>query len=574
MITLQLPLSPALTLQDFNQTPAADTRIPDIGVECSSYPSDGHIGSTAEVPHNFFSHSMDSTTSLNYSQRYQNLDRPSADDGFQIDQQLLTTSLPWDSSLLSNAASLPNAFSTRTTYPTPESYPRSNSSEIHHGFKRRRYNSASNTPSMDDESESSLETDFDHTAIEPESMINNIASADPDRSKDIDILDSLSSYSPSDRELPKISLVSNTAKDVEGRLGDAYVQFILYCNPAIPLSIDTSELRRVFSMVPRSDGKAFQISRLLDLLRLFDYGEIKTWTQLVTDLGVQRQPDQSAQKIQQYAVRLKRWMRAMHIDSFFEYCMQKPHAYYKQVPDPRFPTLAIRDGVPLEEDLAIKALFPTSKIRRTRKSSEMDATLSGDEHSVRSFISGDHSPADMNSSLSYSTTSTTPSSTASANTSSYSSSLPSKNKRHGPAVSSSWISQEWGGRGRPSHYVTAQCVPTSQRHVLLEADKTEDQLRQVLSRKLATSSSLRDVSHASIVASRAVKDIRSELASAGAGQTGSSFAWIFGGLVDIQRTEFDITVITETFGSVVYELSWKIKLGATNMFFRRSVQVP
>ncbi|KAJ8110038.1 hypothetical protein OPT61_g7008 [Boeremia exigua] len=106
----------------------------------------------------------------------------------------------------------------------------------------------------------------------------------------------------------------------------------------------------------------------------FSTGDIRTWTQLALDLGVSP-PDtdkgQSTQKVQQYSVRLKRWMRAMHIDAFFEYMLGKQHPYYLQIPplhDP-FPEEG-RDGVPLEEDLAIRALDSKFKPKRGRRKAD------------------------------------------------------------------------------------------------------------------------------------------------------------------------------------------------------------
>jgi hypothetical protein len=61
----------------------------------------------------------------------------------------------------------------------------------------------------------------------------------------------------------------------------------------------------------------------------------------------------------------------MHVDAFFEYCMEKPHLYYAQIPPP---DLAIsprpRDGVPPEEDLALRALHPESRPKRGRRKTE------------------------------------------------------------------------------------------------------------------------------------------------------------------------------------------------------------
>lgn len=91
-------------------------------------------------------------------------------------------------------------------------------------------------------------------------------------------------------------------------IDDAYVTFIFYCNPNVPGSVDTSELRKTFRSPPRSDGKSFSIFNLWELIRRFDSKEVKTWIQLAIELGVEP-PDmekkQSTQKVQQYAVRLK-----------------------------------------------------------------------------------------------------------------------------------------------------------------------------------------------------------------------------------------------------------------------------
>ncbi len=64
-------------------------------------------------------------------------------------------------------------------------------------------------------------------------------------------------------------------------------------------------------------------------------------------------------------------MRAMHIDAFFEYLLGKQHPYYMQIPPPHnpFPNEG-RDGVPLEEDLAIRALDPSLKPKRGRRKAE------------------------------------------------------------------------------------------------------------------------------------------------------------------------------------------------------------
>ncbi|KAL3461114.1 ARS binding protein 2-domain-containing protein [Aspergillus heterothallicus] len=156
-------------------------------------------------------------------------------------------------------------------------------------------------------------------------------------------------------------------------IDDAYIMFIFYCNPNVPLSTDSTELRKTFRCPPRSDGKSFSIFTLWELIKKLDSKELKTWIQLAIELGVEP-PDmekkQSTQKVQQYAVRLKRWMRAMHVDAFFEYCLGHQHPYYTQLPANNAVVSDTRDGVPLDEDLALRALVPQWKPKRGRKRAE------------------------------------------------------------------------------------------------------------------------------------------------------------------------------------------------------------
>ena len=94
----------------------------------------------------------------------------------------------------------------------------------------------------------------------------------------------------------------------ESTIDDAYAQYILYCNPTIPLDVDTTELKKGFRAPPKSDAKTFSPFTLYNLVSQLENKEIKTWTELVLKLGVEP-PDtsknQSTQKVQQYAVRLK-----------------------------------------------------------------------------------------------------------------------------------------------------------------------------------------------------------------------------------------------------------------------------
>lgn len=63
-------------------------------------------------------------------------------------------------------------------------------------------------------------------------------------------------------------------------------------------------------------------------------------------------------------------MRAMHIDAFFEYLLGHPHVYYAQIPSRDSPPSEMRDGVLLEDDLALRALVPEWKPKRGRKRAE------------------------------------------------------------------------------------------------------------------------------------------------------------------------------------------------------------
>ena len=104
-----------------------------------------------------------------------------------------------------------------------------------------------------------------------------------------------------ERQLPSREVTDET-------LDEAYVAFILYCNPVVSPLVDTTELRRGFRSPPKSDGKTFNTYALLELIRKLETKEIKTWTQLAIQLGVEPpnvEKNQSTQKVQQYAVRLK-----------------------------------------------------------------------------------------------------------------------------------------------------------------------------------------------------------------------------------------------------------------------------
>lgn len=92
------------------------------------------------------------------------------------------------------------------------------------------------------------------------------------------------------------------------KIEEAFVQFILSCNPGVPSDTDTAVLKEAFRAPPKSGGKSFSTWTLFELIAQFQSKEIKTWGELALKLGVEP-PDQdkgqSSQKIQQYAVRLK-----------------------------------------------------------------------------------------------------------------------------------------------------------------------------------------------------------------------------------------------------------------------------
>jgi hypothetical protein len=214
---------------------------------------------------------------------------------------------------------------------------------------------------------------------------------------------------PSARGLPSREVTDDT-------FDDAYVTFILHCNPSIPPDTDTLELKKTFRAPPKSDGKSFSTYTLFELIGKLERKEIKTWAQLAIELGVEQpvlEKGQSAQKVQQYAVRLKvsklpylvvcrisekcpvsssnfvvpiwntsilyngkrandkqRWMHAMHVDAFFEYLLSKPHVYWTEVPSIKGTAPDGRDGVPTEEDLALRALLPETRPKRGRRKAE------------------------------------------------------------------------------------------------------------------------------------------------------------------------------------------------------------
>jgi hypothetical protein len=165
----------------------------------------------------------------------------------------------------------------------------------------------------------------------PLQQMHTLSQAPPAYSRDLNEMPPPASASVSPR-FPSTSLINSRAgltTDVQRKLpsidvtdddiDEAFIAFILYCNPHYSLDTDTSELKRIFRNPPRSDGKEFSIFRLWELLQKFESKEIKTWAQLALDLGVEPpslEKGGSVQKVQQYSVRLK---VGLHSHAYFEF---------------------------------------------------------------------------------------------------------------------------------------------------------------------------------------------------------------------------------------------------------------
>lgn len=169
--------------------------------------------------------------------------------------------------------------------------------------------SAGSSPASSNAHDDSLGRDYDMESVNatPSSLFTGAADSDmPHDSTSASprhavVLPTRSSAPLTQRALPPRDVSEET-------IVDAYAAFILYCNPYFPLDIDTSDLKRIFQTPPRSDGKDFSIFTLWQLVQRFDSKEIKTWTQLALELGVEPPSAErggSVQKVQQYSVRLK-----------------------------------------------------------------------------------------------------------------------------------------------------------------------------------------------------------------------------------------------------------------------------
>ena len=170
-------------------------------------------------------------------------------------------------------------------------------------------------------------------------------------------------------------------------IGQAYTQFVLFCNPAYDAGVDTADLEDMFSAPPSSNKQNFQVFDIFAQVKRLHQLEIRTWQQLATDLGVRIIDDvqASSQRVPQYVVRLRRWMKQAHVDAFFDYLLGKPNDYYTHVPpldNPHPPDG--RCGVLALDDLVLRALDPSLRPKRGRKRTQeaMDDLPLAQKHSL------------------------------------------------------------------------------------------------------------------------------------------------------------------------------------------------
>ena len=145
------------------------------------------------------------------------------------------------------------------------------------------------------------------TALMFDPSLNYIQVQDTTNTQQTNIAEAVQAPTPSQPSSEPTRSLPSAEIDNES-VDEAYVQFIFYCNPSIPLTTDTTELKRGFRSMPKTDGNSFDTFALFLLIKKLEAKEIETWSQLVIELGVEP-PDtaknQSSQKVQQFAVRLK-----------------------------------------------------------------------------------------------------------------------------------------------------------------------------------------------------------------------------------------------------------------------------
>lgn len=88
--------------------------------------------------------------------------------------------------------------------------------------------------------------------------------------------------------------------------------------------------------------------------------------------------------------RQQRWLHAFHVDAFFNYLHDKPTPYVEERPATE-ESLAetVREGIPPEEDLAVRALLPQWRPKRGRRKAEdieaeAETTLANKKQNTRS----------------------------------------------------------------------------------------------------------------------------------------------------------------------------------------------
>ncbi|KAK9481081.1 hypothetical protein V1514DRAFT_274964, partial [Lipomyces japonicus] len=157
-----------------------------------------------------------------------------------------------------------------------------------------------------------------------------------------------------------------------------------------------------------------------------------------------------------------------------------------------------------------------------------------------------------------------------------------RRKRHGPAVSSAWVSQDSIGRGRPpisENSIASNNMTSSGRSSSSSSssqqkdDTTEYQIRAIVEHKLADSANLRHASHASEIAFQIVHDMRLAIQSHTASNNTASFAWVFGGTADnpsdCENVEFEVQDV----GLLTYVIEWEIEVAGATAKFKKSVTI-
>lgn len=94
----------------------------------------------------------------------------------------------------------------------------------------------------------------------------------------------------------------------------------------------------------------------------------------------------------------QKWMNSMHVKAFFEYLMDIPNDYWTKIPADTNPTgQPMRDGVALEDDMALRALLPQIRPRRGRKRPADDEVVSSPAQ--RSFLAPPSATDDLRTSM-------------------------------------------------------------------------------------------------------------------------------------------------------------------------------